>query len=46
MMVSVKFGNNEPCYVKGKGCITLTDGIGCDNSYWVEGIRHNLLSIA
>ena len=30
---SVKFGNNEPCYVKGKGFITLTDGIICDKSY-------------
>ena len=28
---SVKFGNNEQCYVKGKYCITLTDGIKCDN---------------
>lgn len=43
---SVKFGNNEPCYVKGKGCIVLTDGIRCYNSYWVEGLRHNFLSVA
>ena len=24
---SVKFGNNEPCHVKGKGCIALIDEI-------------------
>ena len=25
---NVKFGNDEPCYVKGEGCIALTNGIG------------------
>ena len=24
---SVRFGNNEPCYVKGKGIIALIEGI-------------------
>ena len=43
---SVRFGNNDPCYVKGKGCITLNKGMRCDNAYWVEGLRHNLLSVA
>ena len=43
---SVKFGDNEPCYVKGKGCIALTDELKCDNAYWVEGLRYNLLSVA
>lgn len=43
---SVRFGNNEPCYVKGKWCIALTNEIKCDNAYWVLGIRHNLLSVA
>ena len=43
---SIIFGNNEPCYVKGKGCITLNDEIRCDNAYWVEGLRHNLPSVA
>lgn len=43
---SVRFGNNEPCYVKGKEIMPLTDGIKCENTYWVEGLRHNLLSVA
>ena len=43
---SVKFENNEPCYVKGKDYITLTNRIKCDNDYWAKGIRCNLLSVA
>ena len=43
---SVRFGNDEPCYVKGKGFITLTNNLKCDNSYWVEGMKYNLLSVA
>ena len=43
---SVKSGNNKPWYVKGKGCILLTKELICDNAYWVEGLEHNLLSVA
>ena len=45
---SVSFGNIEPCYIKrkGKGHISLTNQLICDNAYWVEGIKHNLLSVA
>lgn len=43
---SVRFGNNEPCCIKGKGCISLTNELVCDNAYWVERIKHNLLSVA
>ena len=42
----VRFGNNEPCCIKGKGHISLTNELVCDNSYWVEGLKHNLLSVA
>ena len=42
---SVRFGNDERCYVKVKGCITLTDELKCDNVYWVEGMKNNLLSV-
>ena len=42
---SVKFENYEPWYVKGKGCIALTNELRCDNAYWVEGLKHNLLSV-
>ena len=34
---SVRFGNNEPCYIKGKGFISLTTELIYDNAYWVEG---------
>ena len=43
---SVRFGNSEPCCIKGKGCISLTNELVCDNAYWVEGLKHNLLSVA
>ena len=42
---SVRFGNNEPCCIKGKGRISLTRELVCDNAYWVEGLKHNLLSV-
>lgn len=43
---SVRFCNNEPCYIKGRGRISLTKKYICDNAYWVEGLKHNLLSMA
>ena len=42
---SVRFGNNEPCCIKGKGRISLTNELICDNAYWVEGLKHNLLHV-
>ena len=30
---SVRFGNNEPCNIKGKGCICLTNELVCDNNF-------------
>ena len=42
---SVRFRNNEPFYRKGRGCISLTNELICDNSYQVEGIKHNILSV-
>ena len=43
---SVRFGNNERCCIKGKGCISLTNELVCDNVYWVEGLKYSLLSLA
>jgi hypothetical protein len=43
---SVRFGNNEPCCIKAKACISLTNEIRCDNVYWVEGLKNNILSMA
>ena len=34
----VKFSNDIPYVVKGKGTIQLTDKIKCDNVYWVKGL--------
>ena len=42
---SVIFGNNEPCCIKGKGCISLTNELRCDNAYWIEGLKYNPLSV-
>ena len=42
---SVRFGNDAPCWIKGKGSIKLTDKILCDNAYYVEGLNYNLLSV-
>ena len=42
---SVRFGNNEPYYIKGKWCISLTNELVCDNAYCAEGLKHNLLSV-
>ena len=43
---SIRFHNNEPCWIKGKGRISLTKELICDNAYWVEGLKHILLSVA
>ena len=43
---SFKFGNDEPCYMQGKGCITLKNDLICGNSYWSEELKHNFLSVA
>ena len=43
---NVRFGNDAPCLIKGKGSIKLTDKISCDNAYYVEGLNYNLLSVS
>ena len=43
---SIRFGNNKPCCIKGKISISLTNELVYDNSYWIEGPKHNLLSVA
>ena len=42
---NVKFGNDEPCHVKGKGFVVLIEKITCDNTYFVEGLNYNFLSV-
>ena len=43
---NVKFGNDAPCPVKGRGSIILIEKITCDNTYFVEGLNYNFLSVA
>jgi len=43
---SVRFGNDTSCLIKGKGSIKLTKKIMCDNSYYIEGLNYNLLSVS
>ena len=43
---SVRFRNNELCCIKKKVFISLTNEFRCDNAYWVEGLKNNILSVA
>lgn len=42
----VRFGNDSPCMVKGKGTISLNRNRNTYDVYQVEGLKHNLLSVA
>ena len=42
---SLIFGNDETWYLKVKEYISLTNKLRCDNSYWIEGLKHKLLSV-
>ena len=33
---SVRFGNDAPCLIKGKGSIKFIEKISCDNAYYVK----------
>ena len=44
--ISVRFGNDAPCLIKGKCPIKITDNILCYNAYYVEGLNYNLLSVS
>lgn len=41
----VRFGNNSPCMVKGKGSISLNGKSNVDDVFWVDGLKHNILSV-
>ncbi|MDF3675387.1 hypothetical protein, partial [Enterobacter hormaechei] len=43
---SVRFSNDLPSLIKGKGSIKHTEKILCDNVYYVEGHNYNLLSVS
>ena len=41
----VRVGNNAPCLIKGIGSITLDGKTNTDDVYFVDGLKHNLLSV-
>ena len=44
---SVKFGNNDDAKIMGKGHVSLNGGkILCDNVLYIDGLKHNLLSVS
>lgn len=43
---SVTFGNDAPCAIKGKRSIALGNQAVCEDVYWVEGLKYNLMSVA
>ena len=43
---SVRFSNDAPCLIKGKGSIKIIEKISCDDAYYVEGLNYNLLSVS
>ena len=42
----VNFGSDVPYSVKGKGSFMLNDKIRCDDAYWVQGLKYDLLSVS
>ena len=41
----VRFGNNASCHIIGIGSITLDGKTNTDDVYFVDGLKHNLLSV-
>ena len=43
---NIRFGNDAPCLIKGKGSIKLIEKITCDDAYYVERLNYNLMSVS
>ena len=41
----VRVGNNAACHITGIGSITLDGKTHTDDVYFVDGLKHNLLSV-
>lgn len=41
----VRFGDDKSWSIKGRGTISLDGKHNTDNVYYVEGLKHNLLSV-
>lgn len=42
----VKLGNDIICLVKSRGSLMLNKKIRCDDEYWVQGLKYNLLKVS
>ena len=42
---SVSFGNDTPTVIKGKGSVFLKEKVNAGNVMYVDGLKHNLLSV-
>ena len=42
----VRFGDNSGAYITGKGSIILNKDTPIHDVYFVEGLKHNLLSVS
>jgi len=43
---SISFGNDTPVVIKGKGSIFLKEKVKVGNVMYVDGLKHNLLSLS
>ena len=42
----VSFGNDTPALIKGKGFVLLKEKVKAGNAMYVDGLKHNLLSVS
>lgn len=42
----MKFGDNSGIHIRGKGTLLLKNDIPIHDVYYVEGLKHNLLSVS
>eukprot|EP00253_Pinus_taeda_P009419 PITA_09419 len=42
----VSFGNDNPTFIKGKGSVRLKEKVKDGNVMYVDGLKHNLLSVS
>ena len=43
---NVTFGNNAPVAIKGKGIVFLKEKVKYGNVLFIDGLKHNLLSVS
>jgi len=42
----ISFGNDAPAFIKGKGSVHLKEKVKVGNVMYVDGLKHNLLSVS